>query len=487
MDCRPFRFKQRRTSVTGRKPTLASLYDGELYLNTADGKGYFKDNTRQNLHTFITDASGNGLNNIKFSGASYGDVPVWNGSGFSPSGLSINIENIDLSSYVTTGQTGNFVSTSQTGNFATIDQIGNFGYSVFTTGEVVSEESLTTITGLRYFDSSISSNWYSNYAWFSDSSLEVNSNDLPYDFTRVKICNNNPVLINLDNPLWVQPKSIDSSSILDGIGVCLFSAEDKIFSGAITGDFSLFGNSIFSGASNQGNFNQITCVQTGTNTYVSYGECSYLITGNNNVLSSSSYSIILNGTGNTLHHTQNSAIIGSCINISHGQPDTLYVKNICLVNNGKIYGDGSQLINVSGSGSVPINTENPFHSASSVCCFYTSSNNNPINLNIYEPQLNQNVFFSACIISQGSSQFSSHKIEGMIRRESQECEDFLNTNSIKFINNPSKSIFSKSNSLLDVNMIANIICGTLDLQIIGHSSESMDWFSKVELLKIIKQ
>lgn len=82
MSSTPFRFVQRRTTVTGRVPALTGLLTGEIYLQQADGTIYFKNASGDALHSVITDASGFGLNKIKFSGANSGDFPVWNGSQF---------------------------------------------------------------------------------------------------------------------------------------------------------------------------------------------------------------------------------------------------------------------------------------------------------------------------------------------------------------------------------------------------------------------
>jgi WD40 repeat protein len=80
MSSTPFRFVQRRTTVTGRIPQLSSLLSGEIYLQIADGTIYFKNASGDALHTVITDASGFGLNKIKFSGATSGQIPLWDGA-----------------------------------------------------------------------------------------------------------------------------------------------------------------------------------------------------------------------------------------------------------------------------------------------------------------------------------------------------------------------------------------------------------------------
>ena len=101
MSSTPFRFIQRRTLTSGKVPTLSTLLTGEIYLQAADGTIYFRDAYQEKLHTVITDASGFGLNKIKFSGASSGQFPLWDGDKFIPYGTG---------SFVTTGQTGSFGS-----------------------------------------------------------------------------------------------------------------------------------------------------------------------------------------------------------------------------------------------------------------------------------------------------------------------------------------------------------------------------------------
>jgi hypothetical protein len=99
MSSTPFRFVQRRTTVAGRVPALSGLLSGEFYLQLADGTIYFKNASGNALHTVITDASGFGLNKIKFSGASAGDFPIWDGNKFIP---------YSTGNFITTGQTGSF-------------------------------------------------------------------------------------------------------------------------------------------------------------------------------------------------------------------------------------------------------------------------------------------------------------------------------------------------------------------------------------------
>jgi hypothetical protein len=137
MSSTPFRFVQRRTTVSGRVPVISSLLTGEIYLQVADGTIYFRDAHQNKLHTVITDASGFGLNKLKFSGAVSGDIPLWDGSKIIPynTGNFVFNSDLDTSSFVTTGQTGSFITTGQTGNFGstTVYQNGS-GLNILNTG-----------------------------------------------------------------------------------------------------------------------------------------------------------------------------------------------------------------------------------------------------------------------------------------------------------------------------------------------------------------
>jgi hypothetical protein len=135
MSSTPFRFVQRRTTVSGRVPTTTSLLTGEIYLQIADGTIYFRDLYENKLHTVITDASGFGLNKLKFSGAVSGDIPLWDGNKIIP--YNTGSISINPSGFVLTGQTGNFVTTSQTGDFITRYQTGQFGSGSGSTASIL--------------------------------------------------------------------------------------------------------------------------------------------------------------------------------------------------------------------------------------------------------------------------------------------------------------------------------------------------------------
>jgi hypothetical protein len=148
MSSTPFRFIQRRTLTSGKVPVITGLLTGEIYLQAADGTIYFRDAYQEKLHTVITDASGFGLNKIKFSGANSGDFPVWDGFKFSPSpisGLSYIGSGSGLNSLQQGGSnnisSGNYSVTLGSGNLAQKDfsfalgkqaktsQFGEFAFS----------------------------------------------------------------------------------------------------------------------------------------------------------------------------------------------------------------------------------------------------------------------------------------------------------------------------------------------------------------------
>lgn len=143
MSSTPFRFVQRRTTVPGRVPALNSLLTGEIYLQLADGTIYFKNVNGDALHTVITDASGFGLNKIKFSGASSGQFPLWDGGKFIPYG------------------TGNFVTTGQTGSFITTGQTGSFGSNITNSSNIYLDSGLGLNSIQQINSNNISSGIYS--------------------------------------------------------------------------------------------------------------------------------------------------------------------------------------------------------------------------------------------------------------------------------------------------------------------------------------
>lgn len=470
MTTKSLRYEQRGTRTSGKIPTVTGLLDREIYLNTFDGALYFKNSIASGLHRVPTNNTVDGFNYLKFSGANIGDIPVYNGSGFTPSGLTFNVSGtgFDLTNYVTTGATGNFL---------TVDQL------FFKSGEIVQAYGVATVTGLRYFNDSVSSNWFDNNAWFTDAELTQKSNDLPYDFTDVVICGTNSIYVNIDNPNWIQPRNIDSNNITGDDGICVTSNNTGIFSGYIDGNISFYGNVVFSGDVGYGPYSSICCIDINTSGYGSSGVSSYLVNTGSNKLCGSSYSTILNGTGNTLAYTNNSAIIGSNINVVSGISDTLYVNNICVSSGGYIYGNVSGYNNGGEQGAL-----NPYRSASTICKNIKLYDNTPVYLDISDVHYSQYVSFSASIIANGDDSFYSSKIDGMVVRSSELTESNLTgTTSVRFVSSSSTNLYAISDPSYCVCAYADAANGSLKLKIISDVSNEIDWFAKVDLMKIIKE
>jgi hypothetical protein len=99
-------------------------------------------------------------------------------------------------------------------------------------------------TGINgYWSNSVSNDWYSLNNWYSNSGLSTSLNHLPFSFENVAILGNSGVVVNLDNPQWVQPNSIDTRLNTNSTGVPFFaySTGDKHFNGVIYGDSTFSG------------------------------------------------------------------------------------------------------------------------------------------------------------------------------------------------------------------------------------------------------
>ena len=124
----------------------------------------------------------------------------------------------------------------------TLLDLDGTGRYLFTISEDNSYQ-VRDISVIPYWSNSVSNDWYSLSNWYSNSGLSMNLGYLPSAFNNVFILGNSGVVINLDNPLWVQPNSIDTRLNTSSTGVPLFaySTEDKHFSGIIYGDSTFSG------------------------------------------------------------------------------------------------------------------------------------------------------------------------------------------------------------------------------------------------------
>ena len=89
----------------------------------------------------------------------------------------------------------------------------------------------------RYF-AGINNQWYSlSNNWFSNSSLTTQATSLPSGDTNVIMLGSTGALVDLSNPLWKQPASINTTAVTDSYGICFASG---IFSGIVYGNISFF-------------------------------------------------------------------------------------------------------------------------------------------------------------------------------------------------------------------------------------------------------
>lgn len=180
----PYRVSHRKTSITGKVPSIESLLTGEFYIQLADEKVFFKNADNSRLVTVITDASGNGLEKIKFSGAQNLDIPYWSGNRFYSTGISNFVQSNATGAFITTGQTGVFgngvaantgeltgvfVQKTQTGAFITTGQTGAFGNGIATnTGELTGVFVQKTQTGDFLTTGQLSSSSTYSTSFFAD-------------------------------------------------------------------------------------------------------------------------------------------------------------------------------------------------------------------------------------------------------------------------------------------------------------------------------
>jgi hypothetical protein len=89
----------------------------------------------------------------------------------------------------------------------------------------------------RYF-AGTNNQWYTlSNNWFSNYSLTTQATSLPSGNTNVVMLGSTGALVDLSNPLWVQPASINTTAVTDPYGICFVSGT---FSGVIYGNISFF-------------------------------------------------------------------------------------------------------------------------------------------------------------------------------------------------------------------------------------------------------
>lgn len=104
---------------------------------------------------------------------------------------------------------------------------------------------ITPIIGNYFSGISGDNDWFNINNWFFDDQFCCQANTFPQESSCVVLYGDLAPIINLDNYLWIQPCSIDSTLIVESNGVCFTSSFGNGFSGIILGNASFFGNSYF--------------------------------------------------------------------------------------------------------------------------------------------------------------------------------------------------------------------------------------------------
>jgi hypothetical protein len=487
MECRPFRFKQRRTRISGRKPDISSLYDGELYLNTCDGKAFFRNSACDGLFTIITDASSNGLNNIKFSGANTGDVPIWNGSGFSAC-------QVDVSGSVkTTGDqlisgiksfdtcivlTGNFPRTIDFGNNFTIEN--GMGFSLNAPNGL-------SINALDSLDSS-QQTLYKNFSFYSESYSSPTFR-LPED-SRARAYITITQIPSVGSYFELTDENGDAHSFIIGpIG-------DKDYSVTIDEDGTLqqAADSIVQKLIDSDKFYNVHYSATDEKIWVY--QKSVGIQGNRSVVNQGMQSVGAFDGGTSKIIFGDNTVQTTAFN------DTNFVK---INGNQTISGiknfDQRPTVNGTGillSGEASSNSSNldtGYFEQTGDSEYLTSFarvltvDNNWTNLQknssdkLYQLKNNEEIFFVIHLTAAGSSKTASFKIEGSASRgsASDEIASLYSTSKLIF---SAKNIFQKTNQEYDAQVFVDLADGSLKLKCLGDLGVEMRWYAKIEIIRL---
>jgi hypothetical protein len=108
-----------------------------------------------------------------------------------------------------------------------------------------SGEGSSSLIGL-YWSNISGSNWFSvNQNWFTESSLTTQALSLPSGSSNVYMNGSVAAVVDMDCASWVQPNSINTTSVTDSKGICFTSTGNAIFSGTVYGNASFGGNASF--------------------------------------------------------------------------------------------------------------------------------------------------------------------------------------------------------------------------------------------------
>ena len=103
---------------------------------------------------------------------------------------------------------------------------------------------------------------------------------------------------------------------------------------------------------------------------------------------------------------------------------------------------------------------------------------------LYPIEYNANIFFTAYVVGAGGSKYAGFEIKGIVKRSSQ-IEETLQYDSVLFPSNPTVNTFAKTDLAYTAVAIADTTDGSLKIKVKGDETESMRWFAKIDLVKII--
>lgn len=110
----------------------------------------------------------------------------------------------------------------------------------------VNSSVVASIQTIGYFFKSLTQDdkdWFDLSNWYPQTNPNVNGYFLPTTGSDVVMTGAVGAFINLDDPRWITPKSIDATNVSDSNGVCFYSQKYTSFTGNIIGNFSFFGKS----------------------------------------------------------------------------------------------------------------------------------------------------------------------------------------------------------------------------------------------------
>jgi hypothetical protein len=97
-----------------------------------------------------------------------------------------------------------------------------------------------------YWNNASGSSWFSvAQNWFTENTLTAQASSLPSGSSNVFMNGSVAAVVDLDNANWVQPSSINTTSVTDSLGIIFTSANNEVFSGVVYGNASFSGNASF--------------------------------------------------------------------------------------------------------------------------------------------------------------------------------------------------------------------------------------------------